>query len=96
MDPALGPSLPRRGYPWTQPWVLNRVLCVVFDPTAASSRLVFGSFRSPRFVPSSGAWNPWRTQSEADAEDPLSEAIIGVRDPDREPWDPDEDSSGTR
>jgi DNA-directed RNA polymerase specialized sigma24 family protein len=61
---------------------------VVFDPAAPSSQLVFAELQKPKVRPRLLVFALWRTQSVADAEDLLEEAILCVCDPDRQPWDP--------
>jgi DNA-directed RNA polymerase specialized sigma24 family protein len=60
----------------------------VFDPNAPSSKRVLTELQNPQVRRSLLRYAAWRTDSQADAEDLLADAIERVCDPDRKPWDP--------
>jgi DNA-directed RNA polymerase specialized sigma24 family protein len=60
----------------------------VFDPNSPSSKRIFAELQNPQVRSSLLRYAAWRTDSQADAEDLLADAIERVCDPDRKPWDP--------
>jgi DNA-directed RNA polymerase specialized sigma24 family protein len=60
----------------------------VFDPNAPSSKLALAELGDKALREKLLKYGVWRTDSEADAEDLLANAIECVCDPDRRPWDP--------
>ena len=64
------------------------MVAAVFDPEAPSSKLALAELHKKATRESLHKYAVWRTDSEADAEDLLADAIEWTCDPDRKPWDP--------
>jgi DNA-directed RNA polymerase specialized sigma24 family protein len=64
----------------------------VFDPDAPSSKLALAELRNEAVRKNLHKYAVWRTESEADAEDLLADAIEWTCDPNRRPWDPSKGS----
>src|SRR5258708_32496060 len=64
----------------------------MYDPDAPSSRRALAELAKPRVYARLVHLAEWSTQSEADAEDLVSDALVLVLNPDESPWIP---SQGT-